>query len=506
MRPRIGTLIGFFVLICISLSAQPPKQEVRAAWIATVNRIDWPNQAGLTAEEQKQELISILDFLENRNFNTVIFQVRPTSDALYRSKTEPWSAWLSGTQGTAPDKNWDPLDFIIDECHQRGMELHAWFNPFRITQNSKNVLAPNNIAKIHPEWTLSYDNKIVLDPGIPAVGEYIIEVVKEVVSMYDVDAIHFDDYFYPYPTTDKKMFPDTASFRQYGKEYTIENKNDWRRENVDHIIEEMGKQIKTVKPYVKFGVSPFGVWRNNGIDSTGSATSSNITNYDDLYADAIKWQKMGWIDYLMPQIYWEPGHPNADYNTLTDWWAKHYYGRHIYIGLAAYKASEAVIDAWKNPNLLTNQIEISRNGQKIEGIGLFRSRHIIENKSGWMDSISNKLFQYKALIPAMPWIDSIAPLPPDRIMLRNDLISWAYRKEKPSSDIKQYIIYASTKRNEKETENPANIVAITKSTSFHLDNIGAKPGEIIYIWISAIDRLNNESKPTEPLKYKMRTP
>lgn len=505
MRLKIGTLLGLFILMATNLSAQTPKQEVRAVWIATVNHIDWPVLSGTSAEVQQKELLALLDCLVEKNFNTVIFQVRPASDAFYQSKTEPWSAWLSGKQGQEPDDNWDPLRFIIEECHKRGMELHAWFNPFRITQNEKDYLAPNNIAKKHPEWALSYNHKIVLDPGIPYVGDYIVHVVEEVVSEYDIDAVHFDDYFYPYPTNDKKDFPDTASFRLYNRGYSAKEKDTWRRENVDLIIERLSKTIKNIKPYIKFGISPFGVWRNYAIDTTGSATSSNITNYDDLYADVIRWQKQKWIDYLMPQIYWEVGHPNADYKILCDWWANHNYGRHVYIGLAGYKASESQSGIWCDPKILESQIDSTRRNDRIQGTGIFRIAHIMENKNGWMDSISSNLFQNKALIPSMPWIDNIAPEAPDRVQLKNDLIFWTYRKAKVPADIKEYIIYYSRKRDIEETQKAENIAIITKSNSFHLEEINAIPGETIFIWISAIDRQNNESAPSGPFKYKMRT-
>ena len=259
--------------------------------------------------------------------NAVILQVRPTADAFYPSELEPWSRYLTGTPGKAPKPFYDPLQFWIDECHKRGMELHAWLNPYRVAQNAKEPLAANHIAFQHPDWILEYGGKLYFDPGLPQTREFVTKVVKDIVTRYDVDAIHFDDYFYPYPLTEE--FPDTTSFKIYNRAFLPENKADWRRENVDILIEMLSDTIKAVKPWVKFGISPFGVWRNLTDDPRGSDTKAGTTNYDQLYADVIKWQEKGWIDYLLPQLYWQIGHSSVDFEILANWWKDYAYGRAI---------------------------------------------------------------------------------------------------------------------------------------------------------------------------------
>jgi uncharacterized lipoprotein YddW (UPF0748 family) len=501
-----------FIVFQLKNEAQQPKFEFRGAWIATINRIDWPSKAGASAEVQQKELLSMLDFLQQRNFNAVIFQIRPAADALYRSKTEPWSAYLSGIQGKAPDKGWDPLAFVIDECHKRGMELHAWLNPFRVSQNKKDVLSTQNIGRRQPAWTLEYDQKIVLDPGIPAVRDYLNEVVAEVVANYNVDAIHLDDYFYPYPT--QQSFPDTLSFKLHGRGYSAQNQENWRRENVDLIIESLGKTIKRIKPHVKFGISPFGVWRNNDVDSLGSASRATVTNYDHLYADVIKWQRNGWIDYLIPQIYWELGHPSADYQTLTSWWANHAYNRHVYNGLASYKAVEASVDAWKDPNQQRKQVELTRKTNNIHGIAFFRMQNLIANPRGSTDSLTSNLFSSKAIVPPMPWIDMQNPTAPDRMILKkdddSDVLYWMFRRVRQSTDHKGFVVYATLERENPDFNNAANILGMTTELHFDLSEIEKKyPKEApsptyVYLWVASIDRLNNESNPAGPLKYKLK--
>jgi uncharacterized lipoprotein YddW (UPF0748 family) len=290
----------FFVLtagLFVSAQTFPPKFEFRAVWVATVANIDWPSKPGLSTEQQQQEVIDILNMHEKLGMNVIILQVRPTADAFYPSALEPWTRYLTGTPGQAPEPFYDPLQFWIEECHKRGMELHAWLNPFRVALNHQQPLAGNHIAFQHPGWILKYGNSLYFDPGLPQTREFAAQVVKDIVSRYDVDAIHFDDYFYPYPL--QEDFPDTASFAFYNRGFFPEDKADWRRENVDIIIKMLNDTIKSVKPWVKFGISPFGVWRNIADDPRGSDSRAGATNYDHLYANIIKWQENGWIDYTL---------------------------------------------------------------------------------------------------------------------------------------------------------------------------------------------------------------
>jgi uncharacterized lipoprotein YddW (UPF0748 family) len=500
---RNSILLFIFLLITLSLAgALPPKREFRGVWIATVNQLDWPSVPGAPANEQQQELLKMLDKLEQLNFNAVIFQVRPSADAFYRSETEPWSHWLSGEQGKAPDQGWDPLEFIIKECHLRGMELHAWLNPFRVSQSNSMVLSPSNIANRYPEWVIQYDNKKFLDPGIPQVRQYLTSVVSEIVSRYDVDAIHMDDYFYPYPSVNA-TFPDTASFRQYNRGFSTGKIEDWRRENVDSIIHSLSLTIKKIKPMVKFGISPFGVWRNSDIDPKGSATKAAITNYDHLYADVIKWQKNGWTDYLIPQLYWEFNHPAADFKILSHWWEKHSYNRHIYIGHAAYKALEAAGTAWNNPDELPRQIKESRAQRSVQGSVFFRMQHIERNANGISDSLANNYYRTRALLPNMSWLDRRIPNAPGRLRFVRGAIRWDYSKKIPASDdLLGHLIYYSKNKKSFNRNNPNFLVGFTPGNSCELNQLNLETGETLYLWVVALDKRHNESKPVGPVRIK----
>ena len=407
-----------------------PKYEFRAVWVATVANIDWPSQPNLSSKEQKNEIIEILNMHQQLGMNAIILQVRPSADAFYQSELEPWSQYLTGTQGKAPKPFYDPLKFWIEECHNRGMELHAWLNPYRVVQKLSDPLSVNHIAFKHPEWILKYGTRLYFDPGIPEVRNFTVKVVKDIVARYDVDAIHFDDYFYPYPL--KEDFPDTTSFTNFNRGFQQKNKNDWRRENVDIIIKMLNDTIKATKPWVKFGISPFGVWRNIADDPRGSNTTAGTTNYDQLYANVIKWQENGWIDYLLPQLYWQIGHPAVDFKLLAKWWKNHAYGRGIYIGHGVYKSdSNSTTEEWTMPEELPNQIELLRTIPKIKGSAFYSSKHFNRNLMGFQDSLKLRLYKNPAIIPAMSWIDNSPPKPIIKFKKQGKKIKWKRSKYKP---------------------------------------------------------------------------
>ncbi|MGN6616748.1 MAG: glycoside hydrolase family 10 protein, partial [Ilyomonas sp.] len=313
---KAGLFITLVLLQFASFAQTSPKYEFRAVWVATVENIDWPSRKGLSTEEQKAEFIRLLDMNKRNGMNAIIMQIRPVADAFYPSPFEPWSEYLTGKQGVAPNPYYDPLKFMIEETHKRGMEFHAWLNPYRAVFNIyKSSVAPNHITRTHPEWFLNYGDKKYFDPGQPEAMEFVAKVVKDIVSRYDLDGIHMDDYFYPYRIPGKD-FPDNKTYLKYGDGLT---KDDWRRSNCDSIIKLIHDVIIDTKPMVKFGISPFGVWRNKSKDPMGSDTRAGVTNYDDLYADILLWLKEGWIDYVAPQLYWEIGHPLCDYETLLNW-------------------------------------------------------------------------------------------------------------------------------------------------------------------------------------------
>ena len=386
--------ITSILLLFIGLNVWAQKKpEMRAVWIATVANIDWPSKPTISSEVQKAEFIKMLDMHKRNGMNTVIVQVRPCADAFYPSSFEPWSQWLTGVQGQPPFPYYDPMQFMIEETHKRGMEFHAWMNPYRAVFNLTSPnLSATHITKVHPEWFVQYGDKRYFDPGNKEVMAYVNDIVRDVVKRYDVDAIHFDDYFYPYRIAGKE-FPDAASFAKYGKGM---NKDEWRRSNTDSIIYQLYRTIKEVNPECDFGISPFGVWRNASVDPRGSNTQAGQTNYDDLYADVLLWQKNKWIDYITPQLYWEIGHKLADFNTLVDWWNANTYGVKCYIGIGMYRAGSSAV--WRDKNELPRQIRKVRSTENLGGFAFFSSKSFNDNPNGWNDSL--RLNYFREQVPA----------------------------------------------------------------------------------------------------------
>lgn len=494
----------FLLLNVVALvNAVNPKREFRAVWVATVNNIDWPSKQGLTTEQQKMEVIKLLDTHEKNGMNAIIFQVRPAADGFYKSDLEPWSKYLGGKQGLAPEPFYDPLKFWIEECQKRNMEFHAWLNPFRIAQNANEQLSSNHIAFKHPEWVVNYGDKLYFDPGIPEAREFVIKVVNDIVSRYDIDAIHFDDYFYPYPL--KEDFPDQMSFSKYGGSYALNRKADWRRENVDNLIYALSVNIKKTKPWVKFGISPFGVWRNLSDDPNGSNTKAGTTNYDHLYADIVKWQKNGWIDYCLPQLYWQIGHPTVDYELLANWWAKNTFQRGMYIGHALYKLeSNATIADWKDPNQLIKQIQITRQIPQISGSAFYSSKHFNRDLFGFDKILSENVYNTKALIPQMGWIDNKIPLTPKKVKAGRKKVKWKTADSKNEMDLaKSYVVYLNPLGQKFDANNAENIFAIVRDKKIVFKPNSRKLRLKYEIRISALDRLYNESELSKPKVIKL---
>jgi uncharacterized lipoprotein YddW (UPF0748 family) len=399
MRVKIFLFLLFNFYLFTSYSQ--PIYEFRGVWVATVDNIDWPLPKQFNVDSQKLEYIKQLEMHKRNGMNAMIVQVRPATDAFYPSPYEPWSQWLTGKQGRPPSPYYDPLLFMIDETHKRGFEFHAWCNPYRANFNiGKSSIAPAHITKLHPEWFLTYGGKLYFDPGNKDGQQWVMNVLRDIVKRYDVDAIHMDDYFYPYRIAGKE-FPDSVSFRLYGNGM---NKDDWRRSNVDSIIVRISKLIKDEKPWIKFGISPFGVWRNSDKDLMGSETKAGVTNYDDLYADILLWTRNGWIDYVTPQLYWETGHKLAAFETLVHWWSRHTYGKHMYIGHGIYRALEKNNKAWHNTKELPRQIELLRKYPTIQGSIYFSSKTFYRNPNGWNDSLQNNYYRQSAQIPSMEWL------------------------------------------------------------------------------------------------------
>jgi uncharacterized lipoprotein YddW (UPF0748 family) len=402
MKKTKFLLCSHFLFFSFSLFAQtkPPAYEFRGVWIATVDNIDWPSKGMVNVDSQKAEYIRQLDMHQLNGMNAVIVQVRAAADAFYPSPYEPWSQWLTGTQGRPPSPWYDPLKFMIDEAHKRGMEFHAWCNPYRANYSiTTSSIAPNHITRLHPEWFLTYGDAKYFNPANKQAQDFVLSVIRDIVSRYDIDAIHMDDYFYPYRIAGKE-FPDEDSYKRSGSNIS---KSDWRRSNVDSIIHKISLIIKKEKPYCKFGISPFSVWRNKDMDKDGSDSKSGVTNYDDLYANILLWLRKGWIDYVAPQLYLEIGNARIPYEKLLDWWSKHAYGKHVYIGHGIYRSGENS-KAWKNPNELPDQIKLLRKYANVQGSIYFSSTSFNNNPNGWNDSLQNNYYKSPALIPRMEWL------------------------------------------------------------------------------------------------------
>ena len=392
--------IGLWLFLALSLHAEV---SFRGAWIATVANIDWPSAEAVgNTGKQQAEMIFLLDSLESIGINAIIFQVRPTADALYYSELEPVSHWLTGSQGSWGEQTpWDPLDWTIEEAHKRGMEVHVWLNPYRVNlaKTDTSVICAEHIFRRHPEWFWCYAKQWYFDPGLDVTREWICTVVQDIVQNYDIQAIHMDDYFYPYPVG-KQVLPDSLTFATYPRGF--EDIRDWRRNNVNLAIQDISRTIKECKPEVEFGISPFGVWRNASVDSTGSATTAGITNYDDLYADIRLWIREGWIDYVLPQLYWEIGKKAADYQVLANWWANEVRGTNckLYVGMAPYRLEGAKKDnPWGQGNEIKRQMDLNRTIPEITGECFYSTRPLLRNPRHVCDSIRAFDEQKKNYVP-----------------------------------------------------------------------------------------------------------
>ncbi len=495
MRVKSLLCVFFLLLMAGGVFAQVqtgsayPKREFRAAWIQSVNG----QFRGMPTEKLKQNLIGQLNSLQKAGINAIIFQVRPEADALYASRLEPWSRFLTGVQGKAPEPYWDPMQFMIDECHKRGMEFHAWINPYRTKTTLKSELAPNHVYNIHPEWFVTYGDQLYFDPALPESRRHICMVVSDIVSRYDVDAIHMDDYFYPYPIKGKD-FPDDASFARFGRGFS--NKGDWRRSNVNVLIKKLHETIREIKPWVKFGVSPFGIYRNESSDPLGSKTKG-LQNYDDLYADVLLWAREGWIDYNIPQIYWHIGHPVADYETLVKWWAKNTENRPLFIGQSVMNTVQNADP--KNPsiNQLPRKMALQRAYQTIGGSCQWPASAVIENAGKYRDALIAEYHKYPALPPVFDFMDNEAPGKVRKMkpVWTEDgyILFWTAPKYKEEMNrAVQYVVYRFDAKEKVNIDDPSHIVAITRDNFYKLPY---EDGKTKYRYVvTALDRLHNESK------------
>lgn len=476
-----------------------PKREFRGVWVATVGNIDWPSPQS-TVDQQKQKLVSILDQHQRTGLNAIMFQVRPAADAFYAKGREPWSKWLMGKQGQAPSPFYDPLEFAINEAHKRGIELHAWFNPYRATTDNKySALSPNHITNKHPEWFFNYGGMKTFNPGLPEVREYIVQVILDVIDNYDIDGVHMDDYFYPYAIAGQKI-NDAAAYQQYGGDF--DDIRDWRRDNVSKLIKMLADSIHKHKPYIKFGISPFGIWANKAQNPEGSDTRGG-NSYYELYADSRKWIKEGWLDYINPQMYWPINDRLVPFQKLLPWWSDNTYNRHLYIGQAAYRINERKLAAFKDPAEMPNEIKLLRSNPRVQGSVFFSSQSLTDNKLGFTDSLRLTYYKHPALPPVMLWLDSVAPNPPRNLVVNKILnttrvqLKWeAPLPAKDKEPVYGYVVYRFEGEEKIDISKPDNILHIQyDATPFFVDTTAQRGKSYLYL-VTAIDRIKNESDRT----------
>lgn len=446
---------------------QSPKHELRAAWVATVLNIDYPQKTSSNPIAIKEQYKNMLDQLQELGMNTIIFQVRPAADAFYPSELAPWSAYLTGRQGAPPQDEFDPLEFMIQEAHLRSMEFHAWINPFRASMNmdTSSLFLTHPVFQ-HPDWLVAYGKKMYFNPGIPEVRDHLINVVGELVDKYeDLDGIHIDDYFYPYPIANTP-FPDSSTYKFYGQPY--KNIGDWRRSNTDKLVQRIYERIKGTNPNIRFGVSPFGVWRNKSDEvPSGSNTRAGVTSYDDLYADVINWINKGWIDYVMPQIYWNIGYEPADYQTLVQWWSRNIRDADLYIGHSAYKVGNNAVVNWNDPAEIPKQINLNRRNFQTNGSAFFSTRSLLGNPLRLKDSLRH-YYRYPALWPekADLGLAKGKPVIVKNPRWRKGAVQLRWRKEpsekQSSTKPLYYVIYRFDGQVVGDLDNAKNIIAITE--------------------------------------------
>ncbi|MDE6486475.1 MAG: family 10 glycosylhydrolase [Muribaculaceae bacterium] len=466
------------LLMCAAASARAPKREMRGAWLHTVYQEQYLRS---TTADNQARLRRQLDSLQAMGVNAVIFQVRPQADAFYDSPLEPWSCYLT-RDGRAPRPAWDPLAFMVGECHARGMELHAWLNPYRVTAGARQTPAAGHLYHRHPERFVRYAGKIYFDPGLPANREHICRVVADIVDRYDVDGIHFDDYFYPYPVKGKD-FPDGSSYARHGRGM---KRDDWRRANVDSLIAGVHRTIRASRrPWVRFGVSPFGIWRNASSDPRGSATSG-LENYDGLYADVLLWARRGWVDYLMPQLYWELDHKAASYRVLVDWWADNACGRHIYVGQDVERTMRA--------GELSPKMDLQRRRPEIGGHCWWPGYALCRGEGGVADSLASTHQSARALVPSYPWIASEGPWPVAGVSASGRRIVWSAAEPAGAvEDAVRFVVYRFDSPDAVDLNDASAIVAVTPRREYE----AVAPGWYV---VTALDRANNESAPSDPVR------
>lgn len=468
-----------------------PKRQLRGMWISTFKNLDWPSKPGLPVAKQKSELDGYLDEAVRLHMNAVFIQVRDRSDAFYKSSYEPWSQALTGTPGRNP--GYDPLAFMVSEAHKRGLQLHAWFNPFQVTTEGDKPLPKNSPAVKHPDWTHKFDGRLYFDPGIPAVRKFVEGVINEVVRKYDIDGVHFDDHFYPYPVPGKR-FTDDATYQKYGKGL---GKGQWRRQNVDTFVREVGEQTHKVKPWIWYGISPFGIWRNKTTDPAGSATDG-LQSYDDVYDDTRAWVQNGWVDYVAPQLYWSTGDKAAPYTTLARWWSglvKQSPKKKpvlLYVGQAAYRMMKTSTDpAFRKGGELNRHLAEDEGLPNVAGDIFFSAHDLTANRLHVSTDLVNGPYKDPALPPVMTRAPGGAPSSPTAVHATKSggktSLTWQAVK-----GARSYAVYRFTKNPGKcGFADNKHLIAVTGGPSYTDDHTDGQ------YYVSTLDHTSRESTPVK---------
>lgn len=479
-----------------SAQAQNPKREFRGAWLHVIGQSQWMDK---TPSQQQAYIRDQFDKLQAAGCNAVIFQVRPTADALYKSELEPWSYWLTGKRGKAPTTDWDPMAYAIEQAHERGLEFHAWLNPYRVTSSSKETLPASHDANRHPERFVKFNGQIFFDPAYQENRDFICMVVEDITHRYDVDAIHIDDYFYPYPANGQRFNADGASYDKFGAGM---ERNAWRRHNVDLLIEQLHRTIKREKPWVRFGVSPFGIWRNKSNDPRGS-NSSGLQNYDDLYADVLLWAEKGWIDYLAPQLYWTLDMKAAPSRHLAQWWNDHANGVDVYIGQDTKRTMDNADPGNNDTNELDTKVRLSRMLPNVKGNVWWHGYWVTGNYKGVADSLALKYQSTIALPPAYGDLHK-KPQAPSSLRIERDgtrtFLAWnapAKSGRDKETDAVRFAVYEFFPGEETSSlDDPQTIIALTPISRVLISDDDPLPKGTTLV-VTSIDRMNRESSPAK---------
>lgn len=492
-RLFLVVLIGLLFEAVVVQAQKTPKREFRGVWVQTVYQSQYRQ---MNPAQMRDYFVRMLDRFQAAGINALIFQVRPQADAFYQSSIEPWSRFLTGVQGQAPESDWDPMQFLITACHARNMEFHAWLNPYRVVNNvNTEELAADHVYFQHPEWFVQYGKQILFDPGLPQSRKFICKVVEDIVSRYDVDAIHMDDYFYPYPIAGEE-FPDDYSFETYREKmgFSVDERDDWRRQNVNILIKSLSETIRRVKPWVRFGISPFGIYRNKKSSPDGSDTNG-LQNYDDLYADVLRWTRNGWVDYMMPQLYWELEHRAASSEKLIRWWNRYANDRHLYIGQSIERTMNATDASGKSE--LQRKMELSRSLPNVTGNCFWYGAQLCDNYQGVATELTENYHRRPALIPAYTFIDEKAPKKVRRLRATwtadGYVLSWKPRSTRDAmQESVYYCVYCFEKGEPIDLENTDCLLLTTRATAVILPY--EKGDRSCTYVVTAVDRMHNESK------------